>query len=95
MLVSVADLCNLVQGEGFLPPKSNPITVKSEDDVDGNNFNALGVDFGGINAETFAESYNMKPVKVCKRRPTLISITEGPGNEGGVRHFRKESDIHM
>ena len=93
-LVSEADRCNLAFGDGFRPPKSNPIIVNSEADVDGINFSATGDDFGGMKDETFAKLYEMRPAKSCLSRSILISIVEDPGNEAGTRHLRTESDIH-
>jgi hypothetical protein len=66
-LVSVAERCSLENGEGFLPPKSKPIIVSNDEDVEGINFSAFRVDFGGMNVEMFPKLYEIRPEKDCLR----------------------------
>ena len=93
-LISAEVIFNLENGDGFLPPKSSPIIVNNEADVDGINFNDTRDDFGAMNDDRFAKLYDIKPKNSCARCPIVIAIAEDPGNEGGERHFRTESDIH-
>jgi hypothetical protein len=67
-LVSTAEPCILVLGDGFLPPKSKPIIVKSDEDVDGMIFDAIGESFGGIKDDKLAKLYDKRPRKSCLRR---------------------------
>jgi hypothetical protein len=80
-------------GDGFRPPKSNPMMVKSDADVEGIDIIPGAGDFGGWMCEIFATSYEMKLTKHCLRRWTLICKIEEPGKDGGVRHFSTESAI--